>query len=231
MKKLIVADAHMNPEGMSPMFRAALDMAYIKGWDFYSNGDTFQGLPHGIKKWMGSQCQADLIHYCYFRCFTITLIEGNHDWYEFLVKLFGDCPNIKIVKSAEIPYKDTKIIVRHGHNLGPLWSWLQYIAPPFVNFMSETFPGTWYKFSKKMGWIPSETVGEKRYHLIVRAVISGALRYCSKNMCRYTHGHTHKKSCVKEHFLYGMDYVVIGLDPLDTGCYLLIDDDIRYGSL
>ena len=228
---IIVADAHQNPPGLSPMFISALDMAYVKGFKFASNGDTFQVLPHGIKKWIGSPAVTELKKYCLYRCFEVVLIEGNHDLYKSLVKLFGGCEYIKVVKSLEIPYRDTKIVIQHGHNFGPLWSWLKYIAPPFVNCMADNFPGTWYKFSKARGWIPSQTVGEKRYHIVVRAVISRGLKFISENQCRVALGHTHKKTCVKEQFPYGTDYVLLCLAPLDTGCFVSVGDAFRYGSL
>ena len=227
---IIGADLHQNPDvPLSENFKTLVDLARVKQDSLCITGDFLQGLPWGSNAWRGAKCVQEVKDYT--QGIWLYLLWGNHDPPEFLRMLFGDCNNIIITKRIEVTYRDTKIVISHGHEFGPLWSWLQYGAPWFVGFMSRHFPERWYEFTKSRGWIPSEIIGEKRYHMVVRAVLSGALRYCSNNSCRYAHGHTHKKCCVKEHFAYGMDYVVVSLDPLDTGCFVSVGDDIRYGSL
>jgi len=228
---LLGADLHQNPDvPLSENFKALIDLASGKD-SVCILGDFLQILPWGMTSWRMSTIPQEIKSYIQLKGVMLILVWGNHDPPAALHELFDDCDNVIIVKTFELTYKGTAVIMSHGHEFGPLWSWLQYGAPAFVGFMSRHFPSWWYRFTRARGWIPSETIGEKRYHMVVRAVLSGALRYCTKNQCRYAHGHTHKKCCVKEHFSYGMDYVVVSLDPLDTGCYVSVGDDIRYGSL
>jgi len=227
---IIGADLHQNPDvPLSENFKALVHLARVKQDSLCIVGDFLQGLPWGSKAWLNALCVQEIKDIT--QGVWVYLLWGNHDPPEFLRMLFGDCSNIIITRQIEVTYRDTKIVLSHGHEFGPLWSWLQYGAPWFTNLMALHFPSWWYRFTKRMGWIPSQTKAEKRYHAVVRAVMSGALRYCSKNQCRYIHGHTHKKTCVKEQFNYGMDYVVMSLDPLDTGCYLMVQQDITWGIL
>jgi len=227
---IIGADLHQNPDvPLSPNFKALIDLARSTNDSAAILGDFIQGLPWGANSWRGAPCVQEIRDYV--AGVNLCLIWGNHDPPDLLEMLFGDLENVTISRTIELSYRDTKIILSHGHEFGPLWSWLQYGAPWFTNLMARHFPSRWYRFTKRMGWIPSETKAEKRYHAVVRAVMSGALRYCTKNSCRYIHGHTHKKTCVKEQFSYGMDYVVMSLDPLDTGCYLMVQQDITWGML
>jgi len=221
---IIGADLHQNPDvPLSENFKALVDLAHVKQDSLCIAGDFLQGLPWGSNAWLNAPCIQEIKDYT--QGVFIYLLWGNHDPPEFLRILFGDCGNIIITKQIEVTYRDTKIVISHGHEFGPLWSWLQYGAPWFVGLMSRHFPGKWYRFTKRMGWIPSETKAEKRYHAVVRAVMSRALRYCSKNQCRYIHGHTHKHAAIIEEFDYGTDFVVISLAPLDTGNYAIVTMD------
>ena len=237
---ILVADPHMNPGEMTPMFRAALDLSYSLGEPMCSDGDTYQFLPHGTKRWEGSPCIAETKRYVTERDMLLVLMIGNHDPPGALEYFFADCPNVLIERTLEIPYRvgpqhpEEKVVIRHGHSWCPQWSWLAPIAPPVVDYLAETFPGMWFSFSDRMGWIPSRVISEKEYHIVVRSVFSGGLRYISENQCRLVLGHTHKWATVYEQFPGGLvDGVLYSLAPLDTGCYLRVqyDKPITWGTL
>lgn len=224
---IIGADLHQDPDiPLSPQFKALIDLARATNDSAAILGDFLQILPWGANSWRGAPCVQEIRDY--IAGVDLCLIWGNHDPPGVLESLFGDLDNVTISRTVELPYRGTKIILSHGHEFGPLWSWLQYGAPWFINLVARTIPGTWYKITKKMGWIPSETVGENRYHAVVLAVMAGALNFCSKHACRYIHGHTHKHVAVIQDFDYGTDYVVISLAPLGTGNYAVATDTELY---
>lgn len=213
---MIFADAHMNPDQVSPMFRRACEYANYYREPMYSAGDFIQGLPHGYAKWHGCRCVGQVKELLSFYELYLVLLWGNHDPPDLLKALFDDCPYVTVKEKVNIPHADKIYNVQHGHRFGPLWSWLQFLAPPFVNFMARHYPEEWYNFSKARGWIPSQIENESDYHAVVLSLIAVGLDYVNSHDCRIVMGHAHKKVGVTE----GDGYVLMIPSPLDTGCFI-----------
>jgi len=218
---IVIADAHENPGGLSQEFKKAILCARLDGSPLVCAGDTFNLIPYGLRAYRNSRTFNDLLSL--LDDHQIILLEGNHDPIHWLDRLFKDHPNVIILKDLLID----DIYIAHGHRWGPLWSWLPFFAEPLNRYANRYFPGTWYRFAKWAGWMPSAVQGEKRYHSVVLSLLVRALRYRSEKIYKVAMGHSHKQYDVRE----DGNIIVASIPPLVTRTILSGTDTLEFLSI
>ena len=206
---ILVFDCHENPGELSAQTRKAIALA--KEWNdsITFGGDTWNFQPYGTDAYVDSPAVNTFIEL--LNGHDATLLEGNHDLLHQLIAVFGAYPNIKIQRDLTIG----NVYVTHGHTWGPLWIWLSWFADDIVRVAMAVCPGTWYRFSRWAGWMPSQVKSEKRYHAVVRSLLNRALIHHDKTGHYVAMGHGHHHYSVWDQGTI----VVASLPPLVDGIY------------
>ena len=240
---LVSSDAHNDPWELNCYTSRLLDIGAEEKKSVIFDGDTFNIIPLGYRKaWKNCQCIKDFkmkskgfdIQY------PIILVDGNHDPYKYLLKLFADdYPQIQVAHKV---FYFGDIQIRHGHRWAVDWQIIRHIAPPIVEFMTDHFPNLWYKFSKLMGWIPSikkeyasnryqDTMSDRDYRKAVLGGWYGALGFIHRNKIRVMTGHTHCFSQLGRNLLSEKDedkgMILADCGTLKEGKFYEVDFDIR----
>ncbi len=209
----VTSDIHLNPGDKLPGFLIALfQEAEETGARVIINGDLFNFLPYGIKKWHEEgdyTIDQFLLHLPKQGC---DVIYGNHEGrYEWLRDEFAHCPEIRVAKELNIFIGDKTWHFEHGHRFALEWSWLQWIADDITQFMIRFFPKQWYWICKKLGWMPSQYKGIKpaQYDKMAWTVWRNGLNWAVKNKQNLVIGHTHSKAWT---------VLDVGVSMIDTGC-------------
>ena len=197
---LVCSDAHNNPQALNPHTRAIIELGAKEKQVVIFDGDTFNILPWGYKKWMGCPCIEEFKAVVYSTGCIVGVVDGNHDPYKYLLKLlFEDSDSAGAAAVFHKVLALDGIEIRHGHRWAVDWAVLRHIAPPIVEFMTDHFPALWYKICKWMGWLPSlkkdrwwGLKSSDDYQKAVLAGWMGALGYAHKHNKRLIVGHTHQ---------------------------------------
>lgn len=222
------SDSHENPDGMSQELREIISLAKTEDAILVGAGDIINLLPWGYDAWVGSpfldEFREALGGYNFY------WLTGNHDPHSWVKRLFGDWGNIIITRQLVWPAPLGEVEIRHGHRWSVDWRILRHIAPSFVEFMADHFTWFWYKFSERMGWLPSKLKEEGREHDYQRAILSvwyGAVGHAQRKGRRVIVGHTHSRGSL----IRGDDVLVADGGTLREGDFIRIDKEIRLCKL
>ena len=191
------SDWHSNPDGLIPEAKDFIKLAKAVGARVIACGDLFNLLPMGRESFKGSMAVRELIEA--LDGYPMDYVSGNHDPYPWVRELFGEVPNIHIIRALDLEMNGRLYHFTHGHQYAIDWAILRHIAPGFIEFMVEHFPRAWYAFSKWMGWVPGqikprieESYREsQRYNDATGIIWRNAIREAQrKNYCVVL-GHTH----------------------------------------
>lgn len=206
---IVAFDCHERPWGLSPNLRQAIGLSKDRREPLVLGGDTFPFIPYGYRVFGCSITVREFLEA--LGDGECILIDGNHDPDYLLHRLFDSYPNITVCRD----YTIGDVYITHGHRYGPLWSWLSWFADDIVRVAMAVCPGTWYRFSKWAGWMPSQVQAEKRYHAVIRSLLNRALVHHDKTGQFVAMGHGHKHYSLWE----SGSIVIASLPPLATGWY------------
>jgi len=242
---LISSDWHCQPDELIPQARELIRMAQPGRDILVGVGDLFDFLPLGKDEFKNSKAIDDFIDALGGQ--TFYYVAGNHDPYRWVSERFRDYPNIIVMRSKTF---EDKWHCRHGHGWSHDWWLLQHFAAGLVEHMAEYFPGFWYWFSRRMGWIPSTykratkappfgspremkkyLKERQKYNDKVGVVWRNAIRCAQHENVSVIVGHTHCSGILKRATMDGIRGVIADGGDLRDGTYVLIGDDIQLCTL
>ena len=176
-------------------------------------GDIINILPNGLRQWEGVegkvtiQSIADLakiakLHY----------IFGNHEGrLKWLTELFSTFPDVNIYKEQTFEISGEKWHVEHGYKFNE-WRVLHYFADDIIEFLT-THPllcGSWYKFCKRVGWLPGQyerrTIKHQlRYENRIIAYWAWVMHEARKKNMNFIVGHSHSRVIIEPNFIKIID--------------------------
>jgi len=231
---LVSSDWHCQPDELIPQARELIGRAHPSKDTLVGVGDLFDFLPLGKDKFRNSKAIDDFIEALGGQ--TFYYVAGNHDPYRWVKERFKDYPNIIVERNRTF---EGRWYFRHGHGWSHDWWLLRHFAAGLVEFMTEYFPGFWYRFSRRMGWIPSKhreaaTVGGSRerqkYNDKVGVVWRNAIRHAQHNNMSVIVCHTDCSGIMKR-AMHGIRGIIADGGDLRDGTYLVIDDDLQLCTL
>jgi hypothetical protein len=240
------SDWHSQPYDLPEYVVEFITAAKAAGAHIVGNGDLFDLLLLGREAWESSYAVRSFKEL--LDGYPFVYVVGNHSGTKkWIVELFGDCPNIKIVRQYDV-WKEGigRLHFRHGHSWAPDWKVLQYFAWWFVELCVRVSPKWWYRFAKWMGWIPSEVKAKVEQGLVPlgnfdelrMAEWNKASAYAKKRRCRVTVGHTHTTMEQVVEFVGGdkghfkpFQTLVADGGTLRNWTYIRITDDIELCKL
>jgi len=230
MKTLMLRDArlilessdwHQNPYGLGQGVVRFIRMGQRQGAILIGNGDLFDLVIYGVKKYKGSETIKDfkrvLDSYPFF------YVCGNHDPDHMVRQVLKDMPNVIILNSCDIGDWHFE----HGDRLAIDWGWLRPVYLWAAGVALRVCPRAWLKFCEWRGWKrpgtphnppPSGTESEG-YTDLVGIVWGNALKEAEKSKLNFCIGHTHTPRMILS--ATGHGHVVDGGD-LNDGSYIEI---------
>lgn len=162
------------------------------------NGDLFDILPLGTKKWEQAHAIDELVEL--LGDYKFDYVAGNHDYYNYMKGRMATYPNIEVHKRLKVEEGERTYFITHGHRWAIDWGFLglRRIAPWFVEKMVEYCPRPWYWLCRRLGWLasqpdPGASAGEEQNRItkLIRTIWAGAADHALKNECCVIIGHTH----------------------------------------
>ena len=188
MRVAVTSDFHLNPGDIfpKPEFDRTPDLVIL-------NGDMRNFLPLGIKAWDTPEGHLTLqsLHSA-LDSWEVIDVFGNHEGcYEWLKWADADT-HFQPVKKFVIPATRDHLAYKfvHGHQLTPDWGIIAPIAYNFIEFAVKFFPNQWYKFCKRMRWLPSNYATNPHFNLYTKYWGIWGDRAGIEN-CNYVIGHSH----------------------------------------
>lgn len=194
----VSSDWHCDPEKVKKVVVDWITMGKEGNHRLIGDGDLFDILPWGKKKWEQPASIEELS--TLLDGYSFDYVAGNHDYYSIMKKLLAPYPNIAVHKRLELEERGRKYFFSHGHLWSIDWGFLglRKIAPWFVEKIVDYIPNLWYRFCRRMGWLaahptPGASAGEEQERItkLIRTVWAGAADYALKNNCCVILGHTH----------------------------------------
>ena len=193
------SDWHSPPEALIPEAKKFIREAKKCKATIVGVGDLFDLLPLGRDKFKGCWAIDEMIDA--LGGYPFIYIGGNHDPSDWVKELFDRFPNVTVVKSILLEEGGRNYRFIHGHQRSDWWLW-RHIAPGFVEFAVDHFPGAWYSLCVLLGWLPGvlkERVKLKpsykettKLNLLISAIQNAWIRHAASEGISQVIGHTHK---------------------------------------
>ena len=227
------SDWHCDPDGLIDEAKEFIRRGKEAGGTILGCGDLLNLLPIGREKFNGAMVVNELVQA--LDGYPFYYISGNHDPYPWVVELFRDAPNIKVVKRLESELGRRTYLFTHGHQWAIDWALLRHFAPRFVEFMVDHFPRLWYRFCKRVGWMASEakhkaSTGHRerqKYNDLTGIIWRNGIRFAQHHGCCVILGHTHASGEFRRFAGGDTGIVAVMVDggDLRDGTYVVVDQD------
>ena len=238
MEKEIIfesSDWHCDPDSLIEKAKEFISRGKQAGAIIVGGGDLFNLLPIGRDKFNGARVVNELVQV--LDGYPFYYVSGNHDPYRWVVELFRDVPNIKVVKRLEGKLAGRVYFFTHGHQWAIDWALLRHFAPRFVEFMVDYFPRLWYHFCQRVGWMASEAKRQastgywerQKYNDLTGIIWRNGIRFAQHNDCCVILGHTHTSGELRRFTgaSTGITSVMVDGGDLRDGTYVVVDRDAR----
>lgn len=229
------SDWHCDPNNLTDEAKEFIKRAKDAEATIVGCGDLLNLLPIGREKFRGASVVKELIRA--LDGYPFYYVTGNHDPYKWVVELFGGYPNVKVRKRLEVELAEGFYVLTHGHQWAIDWAFLRHFAPRFVEFMVDWFPGLWYRFCRRVGWLASEAkpkaarsyVERQKYDDLTGIIWRNGIRFAQHHSRCVVLGHTHTTGQLKR-FVdaeMGIRSVLVDGGDLRDGTYVMLDKDAR----
>jgi len=229
------SDWHCDPDSLIDEAKEFIRRGKEAKTMLVGGGDLLNLLPIGREKFKGARVVNELVQA--LDGYPFHYVSGNHDPYRWVVELFRDFPNIKVMKWLEGELGGQAYFFTHGHQWAIDWAFLRHFAPRFVEFMVDYFPKLWYRFCKRMGWMASEAKRQtgagyrerQKYNDLTGIIWRGGIRFAQHRGCCVILGHTHTSGELKRFTGGNMGIISLMVDggDLRDGTYVVVDSDAR----
>ena len=237
----VSSDWHCDQEKLKEVVVDWISLGIEGGHRLVGDGDLFDILPLGKKKWREAASIKQLAEL--LDGYPFYYVTGNHDPYKDMRAMMEPySANItvydRVHKPLEMEEEGRKYFFVHGHRWSVDWGFLglRHIAPRIVEFMVDIAPGCWYKFCKRIGWLASHPdpgasadKEKERITRLTRIIWAGASDYALRNDCCVVIGHTHT-AARRERALsktVGFQTYMVDGGNLPDGTFVEITDDAQ----
>lgn len=225
------SDWHSPPEALIPEAKKFIREAKKCKATIVGVGDLFDLLPLGRDKFKGCWAIDEMIDA--LGGYPFIYIGGNHDPSDWVKELFKRFPNVTVVKSILLEEGGRNYRFIHGHQRSDWWLW-RHIAPGFVEFAVDHFPGAWYYLCVLLGWLPGvlkERVKLKpsykettKLNLLISAIQNAWIRHAASEGISQVIGHTHKAFSATWWSPQGIELELLDGGNLPDGSMVEIDE-------
>lgn len=233
------SDWHCDPDGLIDEAKEFIRRGKEAKAIIVGGGDLLNLLPIGREKFNGARVVNELVQV--LAGYPFYYVSGNHDPYRWVVELFRDFPNVRVVKRLEGKLAGKVYLFTHGHQWAIDWAFLRHLAPRFVEFMVDYFPKPWYRFCKWVGWMASEAKRQantgyrerQKYNDLTGIIWRNGIRFAQHHGCCVILGHTHTSGELRRFTGGNMGIISVMVDggDLRDGTYVVVERDARLECL
>jgi predicted phosphodiesterase len=232
----VSSDWHCQPDKLKQAVVQWIRLGKEGNHHLIGNGDLFDILPLGEKKWEQAasieQLATELDGYPF------DYVAGNHDPDQSMKKKMAPYSNITLHRRLEREEGRRRYLFTHGHRWAVDWGFLgiRRIAPWLVEKMVDIAPGLWYRFCRWRGWLashptPGAPLGKEKERItrLTRIIWAGASDHALRHDCCVILGHTHTTGRRERGISREIEFQAYMVDDgdLPDGTYVEITDDAR----